>query len=125
MTAFPYQFCKPCIAPDVLKQRKPPIYYPEKIIHIVLNFFDLPEHRVFSDSRKRELVDCRFFIMIFLKAYCKISLTSIGKKFPGDKGSGYHYTSVLNGIQTINDLMENNDRIRGIYNELKFRMEGN
>lgn len=124
MTAFPYKFCKPCIASDLLKKRKPTIYTPDKIIETILIYFELPEYKVFSKRRKRELVDCRFYIMVFLKKYCKMSLENIGKKFPGDKDKGLHYTSVMSGIQTINDLIKNNEYVRRHYYNLVNIFEG-
>jgi len=89
--------------------------YPAKVIvEKVCEYFDLPQNVVLAGKRKRELVNCRRFIMRFLKDYTELTLAQIGK-WAGHKD----HTTVIHALHTLSDLMETEDQTRHDYLEIK------
>ena len=66
-----------------------------------------------SKTRKREVVQARFFAMLFSKAFTKHTLEVIGKKI-GDKD----HASVLHGIKTIRNLVSSDKQVKKDHREL-------
>jgi chromosomal replication initiation ATPase DnaA len=63
--------------------------------------------------RKREIVTARQVYYLIARSTTECSLKTIG-----NKAGGYHYSTVLNGIQTCKDIMEFDDNLRVQVDEL-------
>lgn len=74
---------------------------PQEITKAICEYFNLQYERVFLKSRKREIVTVRHLSMYFIREYTKIPLSSIGFFF-----KGLDHTTVIHGINTVNDLKD-------------------
>ena len=72
----------------------------DKIIYIVSNYFNVSLEDIKSRSRKRDLVNARFFIIYYLRKCCNMRYSKIGKIFNRDHSTAIHaYNQVMNLIE--------------------------
>ena len=90
----PFQF----VAPD----RKMPA---EQIIDLVCAETGVAYSLVLNKTRKREVVITRQLIAFYCKGCCGLSLKSIGELI-----GGKDHTTVIHSVNTIQDLLDSNDK---------------
>lgn len=78
----------------------------EQMTKIVCDYFEIPLERIFKKSRKKELVLGRHVICFLLFKYSKLSKTDIAKFVNKD------HTTVINGLRTLQDLMDTEKGVR-------------
>ena len=78
----------------------------EIIIQVVCDYFFLPEARIFSKTRKREIVFARQTSMYFAKQYKVGTSREIAEIF------GLDHATALHAITTIYNLTDTNSKIR-------------
>ena len=79
----------------------------DTIQDMIADFYDVSVADLKSKSRKKELVFPRQMAMYFAKEFTNLSLKSIGYHF-----GGRDHSTVIHAIQTISDLMEQEDAIK-------------
>ncbi len=79
---------------------------------LVSRQLNVPYDRMMSKCRDRELVIARQLAAYFIKKYTALSLKSIGSIFNRD------HSTIIHAIQTIDDLLECNDRVIAGYYEV-------
>lgn len=79
---------------------------PELVCEIVAGYFGEDAIIMRGSSRRRELSLGRFICYGILRKYTRISLKNIGEYFNRD------HTSVIHGLDTLNDLMGIYERVR-------------
>ena len=84
------------------------ILYRDKdcIINTVLMHFGLTFSQLIQRYRGREISYPRMVCMYMMSKNTRIGSVGIGKIF------GYHHTTVLNAIRTIQDIMDTDDSVR-------------
>ncbi len=92
----------------------------EQIQQIVCDYFEIPEDLVRARTRKREVVQARQVAMYFSKQFTKHSLKNIGLKF-----GGRDHSTVIHGIQSIEDQIETDPSFRETVAELRRKLELN
>lgn len=90
----------------------------EQIQRIVCEYFGLPEDLVRARTRKREAVQARQVAMYFAKQYTKHSLKTIGLKF-----GGRDHSTVIHGIQAVENQIETDAKFRETIAELRHKIE--
>lgn len=60
-----------------------------------------------KETRKREIVEARMQVILFLKEFTDLSLSGIGSKV-----GGKDHATVLHGIKTINNLCDTNKALK-------------
>ena len=86
----------------------------EHIQKLVCDHFDMPVDLLKSKTRKRHIVQARQISMYFAKQMTKSSLANIGKHF-----GGRDHSTVIHACQTVQDLMETDNRFKNKVNELE------
>lgn len=76
------------------------------VTNVVCNHFNTPFDKVNSDSRKHPLPYIRHIIMLFLYEFSVPSLKLAGEVFNRD------HTTVMSGLQTLNDLMDTEEKVK-------------
>lgn len=79
----------------------------DTIQDLVADYYDVSVADLKSKSRKKELVYPRQVAMYFAKEFTNLSLKSIGYHF-----GGRDHSTVIHAIQTISDLMEQEDAVK-------------
>jgi chromosomal replication initiator protein len=79
----------------------------DTIQEVVADYYDITIADLKSKSRKKELVYPRQVAMFFAKELTDLSLKSIGYHF-----GGRDHSTVIHAIQTISDLMEQEDAVK-------------
>ncbi|MFN8344580.1 MAG: chromosomal replication initiator protein DnaA [Spirosomataceae bacterium] len=79
----------------------------DTIQDLIADFYEISVADLKSKSRKKELVFPRQMAMYFAKEFTNLSLKSIGYHF-----GGRDHSTVIHAIQTINDLMEQEDAVK-------------
>jgi chromosomal replication initiator protein len=79
----------------------------DTIQDLVADYYDVTVADLKSKSRKKELVYPRQVAMYFAKEFTNLSLKSIGYHF-----GGRDHSTVIHAIQTISDLMEQEDAVK-------------
>jgi chromosomal replication initiator protein len=90
----------------------------EQIQQIVCNYFTIQEDLVRARTRKREVVQARQVAMYFSKIYTKHSLKTIGLKF-----GGRDHSTVIHGVQSIENQIETDPHFREVIEELRHKLE--
>lgn len=80
---------------------------------MICNYLNIDFELMPSTNRKRILVTCRQLCMFFVKKY-----TVLGLKEIGSLTGGRHHSTVVYGIQTINDLMHSDTIFRNTVKEI-------
>ncbi len=83
---------------------------------IIEKDFDIPWHRIITKNRKPELVDARHLYMFFSKHFLRQSLTKTGMDLDLD------HTSVVHGLQKMQDMIDTNDPITERIKRIKERL---
>jgi len=86
----------------------------QKIQEIVCGFFNIKKELVYSNSRKREIVQARQVTMFFVKKHTELSLSQIGAQV----GNRNHAT-VLHACNTVKDLAEVDKGFRANIDEIE------
>lgn len=86
----------------------------KKIIQDTVNFYDIKEKDILSDSRKKEIVKPRQVIMYLLREEMKSSFPFIGRKM-GDKD----HTTVMHAYKKISNELKENETFKEEINLLK------
>lgn len=86
----------------------------ENIQQLVCEHFDMPIDLVKSKTRKRNIVQARQISMYFAKSMTKSSLANIGKQF-----GGRDHSTVIHACQTVQDLMQTDQKFRSKVQELE------
>lgn len=89
----------------------------EVLRELIVKEFDQPWNKIISKSRKNKLVNARFVYMYFARNFLGQSLKQIGM----DLGNRDH-TTVLNGLQVLQDLSDVKDPIINNINEIKLML---
>jgi len=89
----------------------------ERIIYTVSRITEILFSKMESKTRKREVVESRYLCYYFIKKHTKITLKLIGQKF----GNRDH-SSVIHGLQTIQDLIETNNKIVEQINQIESKL---
>ena len=79
----------------------------DTIQDLVADYFEVTVADLKSKSRKKELVYPRQVAMYFAKEFTNLSLKSIGYHF-----GGRDHSTVIHAIQTISDLMEQDEAVK-------------
>jgi chromosomal replication initiator protein len=90
----------------------------EQIQQIVCEYFGMDEDLVRARTRKREVVQARQVAMYFSKQFTKHSLKTIGLKF-----GGRDHSTVIHGVQSVENQIETDPRYREIIDELRHKLE--
>jgi chromosomal replication initiator protein len=90
----------------------------EHIQQIVCEYFGIEEDLVRARTRKREVVQARQVAMYFSKQFTKHSLKTIGLKF-----GGRDHSTVIHGVQSVENQMETDPRFREVVDELRHKLE--
>ncbi|MDQ3071983.1 MAG: chromosomal replication initiator protein DnaA [Bacteroidota bacterium] len=105
------------LAKDILKhfiRQNPKELTIEHIQKLVSDHFDMPVDLLKSKTRKRHIVQARQISMYFAKNLTKSSLANIGKHF-----GGRDHSTVIHACQTVQDLMETDNRFKSKVQELE------
>ena len=86
----------------------------KKIVQEVVNFYDIKEKEILSDSRKKEIVKPRQVVMYLLRNELNASFPFIGRKM-GDKD----HTTVIHAYKKITFEIEKNETLKEEINLLK------
>ncbi len=86
----------------------------DTIQEIVADYYDVTIGDLKSKSRKKELVYPRQVAMYFAKELTDLSLKSIGYHF-----GGRDHSTVIHAIQTISDLMEQDDAVKDAVQKIR------
>lgn len=84
----------------------------EQVLQIVCDVRKVPVEKMYSVSRKRELVITRQLVTYYAKICCGMTLVTIAEKM-----GGQHHTTVMYSISTIRDLIESGNPV--IYHDVK------
>jgi chromosomal replication initiator protein len=88
------------------------------IVYVVCNYYKISPLKISEKTNKREIVKARQIAMYFLDKYTKMSLAAIGEKL-----GGKNHSTVIYGIQTVEDLIYSDkdfkQQIAEIENDLK------
>lgn len=90
----------------------------EQIQQIVCEYFSIQEDLVRARTRKREVVQARQVAMYFSKQFTKHSLKTIGLKF-----GGRDHSTVIHGVQSVENQIETDNRFCEIIDELRHKLE--
>jgi chromosomal replication initiator protein len=90
----------------------------EQIQQVVCEYFRIQEDLVRARTRKREVVQARQVAMYFSKLYTKHSLKTIGLKF-----GGRDHSTVIHGVQSVENQIETDQRFCEIIDELRHKLE--
>jgi len=80
---------------------------PEEVIEAVCQFFNIPQQRLLSAERSREVALPRQIAMYLLHREAQCSLPQIGELL-----GGRDHTTILYGCEKIADLLERNEQLR-------------
>lgn len=97
-----------------------------RTINIVRKFYpDSTIDKIMSACRKRELVLIRQITMTILKKKYgeKLSLSAIGKRFPGAAGQGVDHSTVIHAIKSVRDLRDSDKAFNLIYAQILIETE--
>ncbi len=86
----------------------------EHIQKLVCEHFDMPVDLIKSKTRKRNIVQARQISMYFAKNMTKTSLANIGKQF-----GGRDHSTVIHACQTVQDLMQTDNKFKVKVQELE------
>ncbi len=86
----------------------------EYIQNVICNYFNIPQDKLISKTRKREIVQARQLAMYFSKNFTKSSLAVIGSKC-GNKD----HATVLHACKTIRNLTETNKEFKKYIDDLE------
>ncbi len=90
----------------------------EQIQQIVCEYFGIEEDLVRARTRKREVVQARQVAMYFSKQLTKHSLKTIGLKF-----GGRDHSTVIHGVQSVENQIETDPRFHDIIQEIRHKLE--
>lgn len=90
----------------------------EQIQQAVCQYFGIEEDLVRARTRKREVVQARQVAMYFSKQLTKHSLKTIGLKF-----GGRDHSTVIHGVQSVENQMETDPRFSEVIDELRQKLE--
>lgn len=94
----------------------------EAIRRTVIRMYNLGDRKVFSKSRKRELVISRHIMRYMARSLTKLSLKEIGQMFPGE-GPADH-TTVMHSVRTTMDLMDTDPYLKAQVIDIRKTIEG-
>jgi len=80
---------------------------PEEVIEAVCQLYNIPQQRLLSAERSREVALPRQIAMYLLHREAQCSLPQIGKLL-----GGRDHTTILYGCEKIEDLLERNEQLR-------------
>lgn len=84
------------------KQRESSILTKEIIRDIVHEYFKVPYSRANKKTRKRELVQIRYFVFVFARKYTRDGLGAIGSLYD----YSCDHATVLHAVKTMNNLKD-------------------
>jgi chromosomal replication initiator protein len=84
----------------------------DEVVAVVCQVRNFPRDKVFSNSRKRELVISRQLISYYARICSGMTLPAIGEQM-----GGQHHTTVMHSIETIRDLIETGNEF--VYYDVK------
>jgi chromosomal replication initiator protein len=90
----------------------------EEIVRLVCDYFDIEENLVRDKTRKREVVQARQVAMFFCKQLTQHSLKSIGLNF-----GGRDHSTVIHGVQSVEDQIETDHKFRETIEEIRHRID--
>ncbi len=90
----------------------------EEIQRVVCDYLKIPEDLVRARTRKREVVQARQIAMWFSKQLTSHSLKTIGLHF-----GGRDHSTVIHGIQSVEDQMDTDPSFREIIEAIKKKLE--
>lgn len=95
------------------------------ICDTVCTYLQIPFPLLVTKSRKRELVRARYILMRMLRRYTALSLAEIGNRIKDqtDPEKGKDHTTVIHGLQAIQNEMDTDPVIRHLVMELEFSIE--
>lgn len=80
---------------------------PERIIEVVAEFFNLTKEDILNEKRTKEVARVRQIIMYFLRYHLNLPLKEIGKIL-----GGRDHSTIIHGIEKIENLLEKDQSIR-------------
>lgn len=92
------------------------------ILRTVVRTYNLGDKKVFSKSRKRELVISRHIMRYLARSLTKLSLTEIGEMFPGQVAADH--TTVMHSVRTTMDLMDTDPYLKAQVIDMRKSIEG-
>jgi len=102
---------------DVIKETRVSLGV-EQIQQIVCEYFGIEEDLVRARTRKREVVQARQVAMYFSKIFTKHSLKTIGLKF-----GGRDHSTVIHGVQSIENQIDTDPRFGEVIGELRHKLD--
>ena len=89
----------------------------KSIKQIVAEFYNLPDDKISSKIRLREVVEPRQVAMYFYKKYTNLSLVKIGKLF-SDSGHVFSHCTTLYSISKVNDYLDSDNSFKARFEAL-------
>jgi hypothetical protein len=93
---------------------------PETVIQTACEYYSVTLEQMAKISRKRDITTSRHITMYLLATMTDLSLTDIGRLF-----AGRDHATVIHARDSVTDLMEVYDNIRGQVEELKCAIRNN
>ncbi|MFW6026050.1 MAG: chromosomal replication initiator protein DnaA [Candidatus Woesearchaeota archaeon] len=90
---------------------------PQKVIDVVIDFYDVNKNNVLSSCRRKEIVKPRQIAMYLLKKELELSYPSIGKKL-----GGKDHTTAIYAYKKISKKIEEDDNLEGEISLLKQKL---
>jgi chromosomal replication initiator protein len=88
---------------DLIEEEQKAALTPQKVIHIVTEFFGIPEEEVFGKSQSRDCVLPRQIAMYFCRTELEMPFMRIGELFSRD------HSTVMSSIKSIQKGLDSND----------------
>ncbi|HLT47417.1 MAG TPA: chromosomal replication initiator protein DnaA [Rubricoccaceae bacterium] len=104
---------------DLIKEARPSLTV-EEIQRVVCDYLKIPEDLVRARTRKREVVQARQIAMWFAKELTAHSLKTIGLHF-----GGRDHSTVIHGIQSVNDQLDTDPAFRETIEAIRKRLDLN
>ena len=76
----------------------------DRVSEVVCSAKKIPEEKILSHTRKREVVYARQLCMHLSWLYCRVSLKAIGERF-----GGHDHTTVIHANRVIKDAMDTDE----------------
>ena len=90
----------------------------ESIQNYVCDYFGIDTNKVREKTRKQEIVEARQIAMYLSKKFTQSSLKSIGLQF-----GGRDHSTVIHAINTVDERLSNNPKLKRIVKELEQKIE--
>lgn len=80
---------------------------PERVIEVIAEFFNLTKEDILNEKRTKDVARARQIVMYFLRHHLNLSLKEIGKIL-----GGRDHSTILHGIEKIENLLEVDENLR-------------